>query len=89
MSTECREVTKSAFTSKELIARRSDLSTFIVHLTRDENGETAIEQLKSIIRDLTIEARNMYGAARARFDKLKDEEGVVITCADEESQKVV
>lgn len=90
MSTECREVTKCAFTSKDLIARRSDLSTFIVHLTRDEeNGETAIEHLKSIIRDLTIEARNMYGAARARFNDLKDEEGVVITSADEESQKVV
>jgi len=85
--TECQ--TEACIAIDEVIARRSDLSTFIVHLTRDEDSETAKDRLESIIKSRTIEARTMYGAAVARFNDLKDEEGVVIRSADEESQKVV
>jgi len=87
MSTECQ--TEPCITIEEVIARRSDLSTFIVHLTRDENSETAKDRLESIIESCTIEARTMHGAAVARFKELDEKEGVIVTPADKESQKVV
>jgi Protein of unknown function (DUF2743). len=49
---------------KDVLARRSDLSTFIVHLTRDYNDHNAKENLKSIIRSWVIEARSPYGSAK-------------------------
>lgn len=55
---------------KQLIARRSDLSTFLVHLTRDYEGAKAKENLKSILNDRVIEARNPYGSAVSRLSKL-------------------
>jgi len=48
---------------RTVISRRSDLSTFVVHLTRDRNGEQAKEHLKSIVRSHKIEARTAYGSA--------------------------
>ncbi len=56
---------------KELIARRSDLSTFLVHLTREyPDGTSAKENLKSILSSRIIEARNPFGSALSRLDKL-------------------
>jgi len=46
---------------EELISRRADLSSFIVHLTRIYEGKSAKENLESIIRSHTIEARNPMG----------------------------
>jgi hypothetical protein len=47
---------------RQLIARRTDLSTFVVHLTRD--GErTARENLESILQAGRIEARSPFGSA--------------------------
>jgi hypothetical protein len=47
----------------DVLARRTDLSTFLVHLTRDANGRTARQNLDSIIQDNLIEARSPFGAA--------------------------
>jgi len=50
----------------DLLARRSDLSTFIVHLTRDtQDGRSAKENLKRILRKQVIEARSPFGPARS------------------------
>jgi len=55
---------------RELLARRTDLSTFLVHLTRDTPEGTARQALESILTYSTIEARSMFGAARGRLEKL-------------------
>jgi hypothetical protein len=49
---------------RELLSRRSDLSTFLVHLTRSEGEETAKTRLQGILRSGKIEARNVFGAAK-------------------------
>jgi hypothetical protein len=70
---------------KELLARRSDLGTFLVHLTREyPDGTPAKENLKSILNDKVIEARNPYGAAISRLKEWKAE-----TPANLATQKVV
>jgi Putative abortive phage resistance protein AbiGi, antitoxin len=47
---------------EDLLNRRSDLSTFVVHLTRDgASGTPAKDNLKSILRGLTLEARTPMG----------------------------
>lgn len=54
----------------ELVARRSDLSTFVVHLTRDQpNGQTAKDALRSILSSRTIEARSIFGLAKAELER--------------------
>ena len=52
---------------RELVARRSDLGTFLVHLTRDTQ-EIAGAALKSIITSGLIEARSVFGHARTRLE---------------------
>lgn len=47
---------------EELLHRRSDLSTFLVHLTRD-GAQTAKDNLVSILRERMIEARTPMGMA--------------------------
>ncbi len=57
---------------QQLISRRSDLGTFLVHLTREyPSGTPAKKNLKSILDDSVIEARNPYGAALSRLQKLQ------------------
>lgn len=51
----------------ELVARRTDLSTFLVHLTRDLEGAPARQNLEAIIRARAIEARSPMGSAVARL----------------------
>jgi hypothetical protein len=55
---------------EDLLHRRTDLSTFLVHLTRSYGGASARENLVSIAKHWTIEARNPLGPAR-------DHEGVL------------
>jgi hypothetical protein len=70
---------------QELLARRSDLSTFLVHLTREfPDGTPAKANLKSIIHDRVIEARNPYGIALSNLRNLNAK-----TVANLDSQKVV
>lgn len=53
---------------RDLISRRTDLGTFLVHLTRTEGAETGRARLERIIRTGRIEARSAYGQARGRVD---------------------
>lgn len=55
----------------DILNRRSDLSTFLVHLTRDTQS-SARENLESIISDRKIEARSVYGALTQHTHKLPD-----------------
>jgi hypothetical protein len=56
-----------------LLTRRSDLSTFIVHLTRNtEDGRSAKANLRRILRKRVIEARNPFGPAGGSATKKKD-----------------
>ena len=49
---------------REALSRRYDLSTFIVHLTRDYGDMTARDNLASILRTLKLEARSRMGIAK-------------------------
>ncbi|MHB9863499.1 abortive infection system antitoxin AbiGi family protein [Streptomyces sp. YIM S03343] len=46
-----------------LLHRRTDLSAFVVHFTRDTADGTASDNLKAILEDRTIEARSVFGMA--------------------------
>lgn len=52
---------------KDIIARRTDLGTFLVHLTRGESQEQARENLRRILADRRLEARNAFGPATAKL----------------------
>jgi hypothetical protein len=47
---------RSPVTIEELLQHRTDLSTFVVHLTRDWEGRTARENLASIVEERTLRA---------------------------------
>ncbi len=49
---------------EDLLQRRTDLSTFLVHLTKDYDGHTAIDNLKRILDRISIEARSVFGMGR-------------------------
>jgi hypothetical protein len=55
----------------EVLVRRSDLSTFLVHLTRsgDDDDDTAKDRLINILTGHTIEARSPFGPAVERLRK--------------------
>jgi hypothetical protein len=58
---------------EDLLHRRSDLSTFLIHLTRDspgDDGTTARDNLLSILREGRIRARTAFGLAAGREDQL-------------------
>jgi hypothetical protein len=60
---------------EDLLARRGDLSTFIVHLTREtEDGKSPRANLRSILRAGKIEARTAFGAAVNKLQSSKDRE---------------
>ena len=65
---------------RDLISKRTDLSTFVVHLTRNSTTESARDRLEGIIRTRRIEARSAYGQALER---------VAGNAVDEASQRVV
>jgi len=58
---------------EELLHRRSDLSTFVIHWTREsEDATPARDNLLNILETRTLEARNPMGAARRPIqDKLQ------------------
>lgn len=51
---------------RDVIARRTDLSTFIVHLTRDDSSSLAGDKLEGILRDREILAKSIYGMAKGK-----------------------
>jgi hypothetical protein len=65
---------------REILHRRTDLSTFVVHLTRDRDGRTARQSLDSIISERILRAATPRGWAEKQDDP-KDE--------DKQSQRVV
>ncbi|HLN30050.1 MAG TPA: hypothetical protein VK395_20070 [Gemmataceae bacterium] len=48
---------------QDLVSRRTDLSTFLVHLTRAQGAETAKQRLISILKQRKIVARSPFGPA--------------------------
>jgi hypothetical protein len=77
---------------QDLLHRRTDLSTFVIHWTRQkEDGKAARENLESILRQRTIFARTPRGAAVETIKTLRNEnrldENAVADALD--SQKVV
>lgn len=50
-------------TIQEVLARRGDLSTFLVHLTRSRQEITALDALKAILNDFEIKAQTPMGHA--------------------------
>jgi hypothetical protein len=48
----------------DLLMRRTDLSAFIVHLTRDSSKHSAKNNLKRILRTKVLEARSSFGPAK-------------------------
>lgn len=60
---------------EDLLHRRTDLSTFLVHLTRDSNGLSARENLVSMVDERSIKAMNPLGMARHLDEYLGDREG--------------
>ena len=54
---------------EELLHRRTDLSTFVIHWTRDFDSEPARENLLSILSSRKILARNPMGAAVKELEK--------------------
>jgi hypothetical protein len=52
---------------KEILARRSDLSTFLVHLSRDREGMSARDALESILSSGRLEAGEPLGLATAKL----------------------
>jgi hypothetical protein len=75
-----RTTSVAAMKIEDVLHRRSDLSTFIVHLTRDTAGATAKENLQSIIDDRVLFARSAMGWAAAQDDP---------NDADQQTQRVV
>jgi hypothetical protein len=64
---------------EDLLQRRTDLSTFLVHFTRVHHG-AARDNLLGILSDRAIEARGVYGMGRGRFsadDAFQDSQRVV------------
>ena len=57
-----------------LVSQRTDLSTFLVHLTRAENDDTGRIRLEGIIESGRIEARTAYGHARQKVEGIVDAE---------------
>jgi hypothetical protein len=49
---------------RDVLARRSDLSTFLVHLTRSHAGLSARERLESIITTMKLAPGSMFGHAK-------------------------
>lgn len=56
-------------TIEELLHRRTDLSTFVVHFTRDSPSSAARDNLLSILRSRCLEARTTYGMAKNLVDR--------------------
>jgi hypothetical protein len=57
---------------EDLLHRRSDLSTFLVHLTRDFGGELAHSNLLSMMKSQSIQARTVYGIMKRASEQDND-----------------
>jgi hypothetical protein len=65
---------------RSVLSRRSDLSTFVVHLSRDNNGGSAADRLRAIIAAWKIEAKSPFRAAvRSGRDDIDSQRCVCFT----------
>jgi hypothetical protein len=71
---------------EDLIHRRTDLSTFVIHWTRDFESRAARENLISMLQERRIVACNPMGAAARRLEQEPDGPGREAAL---DSQKVV
>lgn len=65
---------------EEILARRSDLSTFLVHFTK---GDNAAENLKAILSSGILEARNPFGSAHSKLSNDVDVKSQHVVCFTE------
>ena len=56
---------------ESLLARRTDLSTFLVHLTRTTESTSAKERLKAILSERELKAVSPFGPAVSRLREAK------------------
>src|SRR6266508_4123946 len=68
-----RRVERPAVTIEEVLQHRTDLSTFVVHLTRDTDGGAARENLTSIIHERRLRAVSPKGWATWERFELDDD----------------
>lgn len=68
---------------KDLLSMRTDLSTFLVHLTRENDGQSAKDRLSNIIKTATLEAGEPMGLAVARLDEGPDRNSQKCVCFSE------
>jgi len=69
---------------RDILSCRSDLSTFLVHLTRDEDGKSAKDKLRLIVNDWIIKAKSPFGSAvRKLKDKNKNTDSQRCVCFTE------
>jgi hypothetical protein len=59
---------------EELLHRRTDLSTFVIHWTRDYAGTNAKDNLRNILMSRTLEARTARGVGQHALRKLCEAE---------------
>lgn len=63
---------------EELLHRRPDLSTFVVHFTRDQGDTRARENLLDILTEGHLQARNVFGmASKVQIRQVKKTQKVV------------
>jgi len=55
----------SSWSIEDLLHRRTDLSTFVVHFTRAFGGDSSKDNLLSILGQSTIEARSTFGMGKS------------------------
>lgn len=55
---------------REVLDRRTDLSTFVVHLTRDKDEQSARQALDTILSERVLRARTAMGWAKEQDDDL-------------------
>lgn len=56
-------------TIEDMLHRRNDLSTFLVHFTKASPDSSGLDALRSIVTQRRIEARTAYGMARLHSSK--------------------
>lgn len=68
-----RRAERPAVTIEDVLQRRTDLSTFVVHLTRDTDRAAARDNLTSIIQERTLRAGSPKGWATWERFELDDD----------------
>lgn len=74
-----REANKA--TIEQLLHRRTDLSTFVVHFTRSAQDMSALDNLRSILSGRKLEARNVYGMAQELTTEFPQWKAHSVSCA--------